>query len=66
MKSKTTAIYFLNNLKVTNMSRILIENIPEDLFTLAVDVLACPVLAKITRKIYQKNITNNVRHLDLG
>lgn len=39
------------------MSRVLIkkkkEHIPEDLFTLATDVLDCPVLAKITRKIYQ-------------
>lgn len=34
------------------MSRILIKTIPEDLFTLATDVLACPVLATI-RKMYQ-------------
>lgn len=44
MKSKTTAIYFLSNLKLTNMSRILVKNIPEDLFTLVPDVLTCPVL----------------------
>ena len=58
MKSKTTVIYFLSNLQLTNMSRILVKNIPEDLLTLAPDVLACPVLA--SEKTYQWHITNNI------
>lgn len=52
MKFKIIVIYFLNNLKVINMFRILIKNIFEDLFILVVDVLVCLVLVKIIRKIY--------------